>query len=85
MKSRSLINVRAKYTILEDTPDRILIQDCGIGMSITNDAEAVVADLIKRGLVTTGKIILYQDTENNVDRLVHDGTKFIAFGPGARR
>ena len=75
--------MRASYRVLEDTPGSILIQDEGVGMSITNDAEAVIEHLIQRGLVTPSKIVLYQDTEGNVDKLLHDGQKFIGFDFGA--
>ncbi len=84
LETHPVMPMKASYVILEDTWDRILIQDRGVGMSITNDAEAVVQDLINKGLIHAKKVILYQDTENNVDRLVHDGIKFIAFGRGAR-
>lgn len=47
-------------------------------MSVTNDAEAVVAYIL--GL-HPGRRIVYKDTMDQWDELLHDGEKFTGFGP----
>lgn len=63
-------------------PDAVLLVDLDSGVSITNDAEAVV----KRILSLHGKDfpdqpprILYQDTQGDWSELKHDGQKFTGF------
>jgi hypothetical protein len=65
---------------LPDGQRIIRIADLNHGaMSITNDAEAVVQDVVgKHGDV----LIEYIDTNGNVDRLIHTGGVFTAFAPG---
>lgn len=62
--------------------DYVLLEDKAIvanSMSITNDAEAVVEDLIAKGYVKPNTLIYYIDTDGRVDRLLHDGIKFTGF------
>lgn len=70
---------RAKYEMVafEGEPDTIYIRDLDIGMSVTNDAENVVAELAK---THPGKRIVYQDTDGFWDELIHDVGRFIRFG-----
>jgi hypothetical protein len=65
---------------LPDGQRIIRIADLNAGkMSITNDAEAVVKDVVgKYGQV----LIEYIDTNGNVDRLVHQQGVFVSFAPG---
>jgi hypothetical protein len=71
----------ANYQVKAVTDDSVFIRDmCNEmgGMSVTNDAEQVVSQL----LVAHGnKKIIYQDTEGQWDELQHDGTQFTDFGP----
>lgn len=80
--------MRFAYDILEDSDDNILIVDqselygC---MSVTNAAELVIEDLFKRGLLSAGKRVYYEDTMGEVDELCHENGKFTGFAPGPDR
>ena len=54
-----------------------LIDDDG-DVSVTNDAEAVVAEVNSR---YPGYRIVYRDTMFNWDELVHDNGRFTGFAP----
>jgi hypothetical protein len=76
--------VRADYRVdLVDNRNGIVYlvdQDSG-GMSVTNDAEAVVEEVA----ATYGAFrIFYLDTVGDVSELVHDGPRFIDYKPGDR-
>lgn len=69
------------------TPETLVIRDVGhaTGMSITNDAEAVLAHLVGHGALTEGRRLMYYDSDGNLDEiLVHDG-RFAGFRPGPLR
>jgi len=74
---------RAPYHILGVSDDVILIQDQDGGVTVTNDAKAVVEELIqwKGGFLEDGRPyrIHYIDTMGNRDELIHDNGKFIGF------
>ncbi|HEY5444461.1 MAG TPA: hypothetical protein VIJ87_08345 [Pyrinomonadaceae bacterium] len=74
---------RAKYRVELQTEDQILIKDVGEGsMTVTNDAEAVVRDLHRNGMLGERRL-LYIDSEGSVDELKHDGKgAFQGFAPG---
>jgi hypothetical protein len=55
------------YTLAEGF---VLVEDLGRGMSVTNDAEAVVAALAKKAPIA-GRRILYRDSEGRWDEIVH--------------
>lgn len=70
--------MKAKYDVKKKTQDVIYIVDVGYktGMSVTNDAEAVVADVYaKHGDLR----IIYMDSQGHWDELVHDKGKFSHF------
>lgn len=63
--------MRTKYDIIyEDQHVIALVQTDPTVMSITNDAEAVIADLLDRGKLHQRRVI-YKDTEGRWDELVH--------------
>jgi hypothetical protein len=72
---------RAKYTIVAQYADRLIIRDVGPWdkhMTVTNDAENVVKELAK---LLNGRMLLYIDSEGELGRLhVRDG-KFAGFAP----
>lgn len=73
------------YEIRRDEPDSIWIEDQAnsIGcMSVTNAAEEVIRDLIRKGLLSSGKRVYYTDTEGRIDELCHNGMAFTGFAPG---
>jgi hypothetical protein len=57
-----------------------VVDECGPGdMSVTNDAERVVAEVV----ASLGDFpILYLDTSEDLDWLVHDGSRFVRFATG---
>jgi hypothetical protein len=86
------MKLRARYSI--DVRERIdatrtiaAIRDDGGNagfMSVTNDAEAVIADLHAKGEAGPGVRVLYCDTDGRWDELCHDGAgRFTGFRPGA--
>ncbi len=56
----------------------IMLVDLDCGKSVTNDAEAVIADLATRGLLR-GRRVIYRDTTGRWDKLLHDGMRFTGF------
>jgi hypothetical protein len=59
----------------------MLIVDVGHNtcMSVTNDAENVVASLARDGYLTSAKRLLYLDSDGRKDEILHDGKKFRGF------
>ncbi len=49
------------------------------GKSVTNDAENVVQQILN---LYGNRRIMYCDSDNRWDELLHDGNKFTGFGPG---
>ena len=70
---------RAQYTYVGSNDTTVWIADLGIGRSITNDAEAVVQDLLRK---FGNKRFVYRDTADNWDELKHNGEQFTDFAPG---
>lgn len=77
---------RINYEILSNNPDKIIIRDrCDLGgMSITNGAEAVVEELYRSGILKDGQILLYYDSDGQLDQLVHKDGKFVKFSFGGQ-
>lgn len=73
---------RSSWTIEARTPHGVLIRDTGGQLSVTNDAETVVAMLLAAGDLHPGQRLFYFDSEGRLDELVHDGSKFTGFKPG---
>lgn len=69
---------KAKYELVEfeGPKDVIFIRDLDQGVTVTNDAEAVVAELNK---YYPGKRIVYRDTIGGWDELVHENGVFTRF------
>ncbi len=72
---------RALYQIVYFNDRYIHILDAGGGrrMTITNDAEAVVAEVAS---LYPGRRIFYTDTDGQIDELLHNAGKFAGFAPG---
>lgn len=77
-------NRSAKYKVHELWGDRVFILDLNGTLSITNDAEAVVRDvvhhLVSNNLTDTLRII-YRDTLGRWDELLHNHGQFSGFAP----
>ena len=80
---------KCNYDIVHNNEDEpLVIQDIGPWnqyMSVTNGAEVVVKELLDRGLLPNNRKLLYYDSENQLDELLHDGPTFIGFAPGPRK
>lgn len=73
--------LRSDFLVRRVTDDAVwLVDNQGIHkrVSVTNDAEAVVAHVDRH---FPGRRIFYRDTMGNWDELVHDRAKFIGFEP----
>ena len=66
-------------TVLKIDEDKVVLDDSGQGMSITNAAEYVVAYVHK---MHPGKQVFYYDTDGQYDELVHNEGEFMYFRPG---
>lgn len=70
------------------TAEPLIIRDLGPWdrhLTVTNDAERVVAALIRQGHLSPGQRLLYYDSEGMLDEiLVKDGA-FAGFAPGPGR
>lgn len=69
---------RAKYNVLQSLDHFIIIEDLNQGVSITNDAEAVVKEVVD---LYGDKRIRYYDTDGRFDELVHNHSQFVDFIP----
>lgn len=70
------MKTKAKYHIINRTDKFIYIVDCALEfqcMSVTNDAEAVVEELYKLGMLKDNQRIFYKDTVGCIDEIKHDG------------
>ena len=80
---------RSKYVIVGNDyaqEEPLVINDVGRdAKSVTDDAENVVADLVRQGHLPKGRRLLYYDSTGQLDEIkVQDG-KFAGFAPGPRR
>ncbi len=77
---------RARYRVESQTDDTLFIVDLGgDGLTVTNDAEAVVRDLHRNGILGKQRL-LYRDSLGFVDEIKHDGNGvFMGFAPGERK
>lgn len=58
-----------------------VVVDMGAGVSVTNNAEGVIAELIERGVDVNTMPVIYRDTMGRWDQLVCARGKFKAFAP----
>ncbi len=74
---------RSDFQVVSTTPDCVTIRDLDLGrMSVTNDAEAVVAHLRKCGILRDGKRLLYYDSQGDLDEIVWRTDGSVSFAPG---
>lgn len=77
--------MKAVIEIVARCYDELIIRDVGHAygkMTVTNDAEEVVAELHRQDILG-GRRLFYHDSEGQLDELRHDGNgKFLGFSPG---
>lgn len=69
---------RATYDVVRVTEDTIFLVDRNYGMSVTNDAENVVAEVVGE---YGDKRVVYRDSMGRWDELVHTNGSFGCFAP----
>jgi hypothetical protein len=69
---------RSRYTF-ERSERAIFIIDLGVGLSVTNDAERVIHDLVDRGIAVDRMVIVYRDTTGVWDQLLTKRGQFAGF------
>jgi len=72
----------AKYDIESVTPDAVRIRDVGNHdkhLTVTNDAEWVVEQLVKAGYLEGRQRLLYWDSEGDMSELLVKGGKFAGY------
>lgn len=79
----------ANYEIVEKetSPECLVIRDVGPWdqyMTVTNAAESVVKDLFAKRKLSEGQMLLYYDSDDNLDELVHEEGKFVGFRKGPK-
>jgi hypothetical protein len=75
------------FEILTVGPDEVIIRDTSSdsgGPTVTNDAEAVVKQLLALG-VLKGRRLFYFDSEGALDEIKVQQGRFAGFGPGPGR
>ena len=78
----------AQYVIVEDSfsgSEPLVIRDVGPWdkhLTVTNDAENVVAELVRSNRLLPGQQLLCYDSDNQLDELVVKDGKFAGFAPG---
>ena len=71
----------AKIKIVSSGDGLTVIRDMNDGSkTITNDAEAVVKDLMNIKLIKAGDRLLYWDSDNRLDEILFDEDGFTRFG-----
>ena len=79
---------RSMFEVVRDEPGKALvIKDVGFHepcLSVTNDAERVVAFLAATGKLPAGRRLFYFDSEGQLDELRIAGGKFAGFAPGPK-
>ena len=70
------------------TPECLVIDDISDprhSLTITNDVEWVVAQIVAAGLLTPGRRLMYFDSLGDLDEIMLDGERFVGFAPGPWR
>lgn len=69
----------ASFDVVIADQDAVVIRDLGTGMSVTNDAEGVVDNLLADGKLKPGMRLHYYDTQGELDELEFDASGFTGF------
>ena len=75
------------YAVVENIEGSpLVIRDLGPWdrhMTVTNDAENVVAELVSEGLLPLGRLLHYYDSDGQLDQLLVKDGRFVGFAPVA--
>lgn len=80
-KEGVIVNRRANYEIVEDTPEVLCLEDMGPWdkfLTVTNDADHVVEELLP---VLGNRRLEYYDSDGQRDQLLVKDGKFAGFAP----
>ena len=71
------------YSLVRQLPGVVVIRDTGKSVSVTDDAEAVIAQLTSDGFLSPGIRLLYCDmVDVETDEIMHDGCgQFLGIRP----
>ena len=74
---------RSDFEVVVITDNAVYLVDLDLGRrSVTNDAEEVVREVLRRHCVNgTKKQIIYMDSMGEWAEMVHDGKRFVGFAP----
>lgn len=78
----------AHFEVIGMRPSAVTIRDIGPHdrfMTVTNDAESVVSELVQAGILKAGQRLLYYDSEGELDEIFVKDGRFAGFGPGPGR
>lgn len=72
--------MHSEYEVVGINNEIVFIEDVGhkTNRSVTNDAEAVIVDVIKK---YGNKRVVYKDSQGEWGELTHDGEDFTGFAP----
>jgi len=76
------VGKHANYRIIADGSSEIVIEDVGpwsTVLTVTNDAEYVIADLARKGFLNNSKMLLCYDSDGALDVLRHKDGQFLGF------
>lgn len=79
--------MRANIKVVEQGPDKLVIRDIGPHnkyMTVTNDAECVVDELVVRGILKSNQRLFYYDSDGQLDEIVVKDNRFAGFQTGPR-
>jgi hypothetical protein len=73
--------MRAQYSYTVEQGVVCVVDANDGGRTVTNDAEHVVEDLVRAGVVTAAESVVYCDTEGRWDVILVEEGRFAGFAP----
>ena len=73
---------RSNYKIASSDCSTVILRDVGPHdkyLTVTNDAENVVRDIHRKGLLSSSQDLYYFDTEGELTELIYENGKFSRF------
>jgi hypothetical protein len=85
MKIANRFGNHCSFEVVSVERDAVTIRDLVRGRSVTNDAEHVIEQLVKSGLLTEERKLFYYDTTGTLDEILWEPpSRFVGFAPGPR-